>query len=188
MTATLPSPTSLSLKSLQDDHELPALLKGEILLSTKSHTDWGASVTARMHLPIERSIAWQQLTDYSRWVNYFPALTHSEVLQLNEAETSKVSKRLYQVASKNFFLFTAQVDIRLKVVETPHQRIRFYLESGSFNDFYADLYLHEYGNDTLLTYSVQATPSIPIPSLFIQQAIQLDLPVNLRNMRQVLCN
>jgi hypothetical protein len=44
------------------------------------------------------------------------------------------------------------------------------------------------GNGTLLAYTVQATPNIPIPSIFIQQAINLELPANLCKMRQVLCN
>ena len=44
------------------------------------------------------------------------------------------------------------------------------------------------GNGTLLAYTVQATPNIPIPSIFIQQAMNLELPANLCKMRQVLCN
>jgi carbon monoxide dehydrogenase subunit G len=175
-----------SFPSLQEDR-LSALLNGEILLTTRSHTDWGAAVTARMHLPIQQENVWQKITDYSQWVRYFPALTHSQVLHQGDSKARRITKRLYQIASKSFFLFTAQVEIRLKVVETLQQRIQFYLESGSFNDFYADLHLQECREGTLLTYSVQATPTIPVPSLFIQQAIQLDLPSNLRNMRQLLC-
>ncbi|MBC7972166.1 MAG: cyclase, partial [Verrucomicrobia bacterium] len=96
-------------------------------------------------------------------------------------------KRLYQVASKAFLFLTAQVDIYLKVIETTQQQIQFRLESGSFHDFAADLTLEDYGDGTLLTYAVQATPTIPVPSVLIQQAIQMDLPNNLRTMRQVLC-
>lgn len=188
MTATLSSPVySPALKPLQDNPRLPALLNGEILLTTQSHTDWGAAVNARLYLPIERAIAWKQLIDYSCWVNYFPAITRSDVLHQGEVGAVKTIKRLYQVASKSFFLFTANADIYLKVVETVQQRVQFYLESGSFNDFYADLHLQDHGDGTLLSYSVQATPSIPVPSMFIQQAIQLDLPDNLKNMRRVLC-
>jgi hypothetical protein len=35
---------------------------------------------------------------------------------------------------------------------------------------------------------VQATPMIPVPSMFIEHAIQMDLPANLRRMRQVICS
>ncbi|MHC5670702.1 MAG: cyclase, partial [Nostoc sp.] len=42
-------------------------------------------------------------------------------------------------------------------------------------------------NGTLLAYSVQATPNIPIPSIFIQQAMNFELPTNMRKMRQVMC-
>lgn len=176
------------LTSGRDSRTITALLQGEILLNTQPYTAWGGAVTARMYLQIDRARAWQQLTDYPRWVQYFPALTRSEVLQSGSNRKDEAGmKRLYQAASKNFLLFTAQVDIYLNVIETFQQRIQFCLESGSFNDFTADLRLQEWGKGTILTYSVQATPTIPVPAILIEQAIQLDLPTNLRNMRQVLC-
>jgi hypothetical protein len=168
------------------------LLNGEILLKTRSHSAWGGAVTAQMYLPLQRSIAWRQLTDYPRWVHYFPALTRSEILHRHDSQLSNRNaldgcQRLYQVASKAFLFLTAQVDIYLKVIETAQQQIQFRLESGSFHDFAADLTLQDYSDGTLLTYSVQATPTIPVPSMLIQQAIQMDLPDNLRTMRKVLC-
>ncbi len=170
-----------------DPRQATALLNGEILLVVRSHSAWGGAVTAHMYLPMKRAIAWQKLTHYPNWVNYFPALTHSEVIPKTATEAGKrVAKRLYQAASKNFLLFTAKVEIYLKVMETAYQRIQFQLESGNFHDFSADLHLQDCGDGTLLTYSVQATPTIPVPSLFIQQAIQLDLPANMRSMRQAL--
>lgn len=145
-------------------------------------------MTARMYLQLDRARAWKQLTNYPQWVQYFPALTRSEILCSGSTRQVEAGmKRLYQAASKNFFLFTAQVDIYLNVTETFQQRIQFCLESGSFSDFAADLRLQDYGNGTILTYSVQATPTIPVPAILIEQAIQLDLPTNLRTMRQVLC-
>lgn len=168
------------------------LLSGEILLKTRAYSAWGGAVTAQMYLPLERAIAWRQLTDYPQWVHYFPALTRSEILHRPDSGLSNRNsldgcKRLYQVASKAFLFLTARVDIYLKVIETAQQQIQFRLESGSFHDFAADLTLHDYGDGTLLTYSVQATPTIPVPSVLIQQAIQMDLPDNMRTMRQVLC-
>ncbi|MBW4690586.1 MAG: cyclase [Lyngbya sp. HA4199-MV5] len=176
----------------QADLSAKPLLNGEILLKTRPHSAWGGAVTAQMYLPLDRSIAWRQLTDYPRWVHYFPALTRSEILHRNNSNLGDRSsldgcKRLYQVASKAFLFLTAQVDIYLKVIEIAHQQIQFRLESGSFHDFAADLTLQDYGDGTLLTYSVQATPTIPVPSMLIQQAIQMDLPDNMRTMRQVLC-
>ncbi|PSB59871.1 hypothetical protein C7B61_18430, partial [filamentous cyanobacterium CCP1] len=134
------------------------------------------------------------LTDYPRWVQYFPDLTRSEVLSHTNSSTHELSakgyKRLYQVAAKAFFLFTAQVEVYLKVVETAHtawQQIQFQLERGNFHDFAATLKLEDFNTGTLLTYSVQATPTIPVPSQLIQEAMRLDLPANMRKMRQVLC-
>ena len=164
-----------------------ALLKGEILLETRSHSICGGAVTAQMYLPMARSQAWAQLTNYSRWIHYFPDIVKSEVLE-QSIRNSKSCRRLYQVARKAFLMFTAQVEIYLKVFETLHQQIQFRLERGAFSDFAADLTLQDYEKGTLLTYSVQATPLIPVPSFLIQQAIQQDLPGNMKKMRQVICS
>lgn len=186
MTSTLiSSETNPSWNPQQQE----SLLKGEILLETRSHTAWGGAVIAQMYLPMGRSQVWQQVTDYSRWVQYFPDLTRSEILNHHETQL-KGYKRIYQVAAKAFFLFTAQVEIYLKVRETAHtawQQIQFQMEQGSFHDFAATLKLQDFNSGTLLTYCVQATPTIPVPSQLIQQAMRLDLPANMQKMRQVLC-
>lgn len=183
-TRTTTSPSSQSIQCQS------SLLKGEILLETKNHTAWGAAVTAQMYLPLKREQVWQQLVDYPRWQQYFPDVTQSRILSFGagSASDSTIEKRLYQAASKSFLFITAQVEVYLRVIETAGQRIQFHFESGSFIDFEADLDLRDYLDGTLLTYFVQASPLIPIPSVFIQQAIQWDLPANMRNMRQVLCN
>lgn len=158
-----------------------ALVQGEILVETRSHSAWGGAVTAQMYLPLKRSHVWQQVTDYPRWVQYFPDVVKSEVLQRGE------TKRLYQVAKKAFFLFTAQVEVYLNVFEVLQQQIQFRLEQGTFNDFTAELKLQDCGVGTVLTYVVQATPNIPIPAMFIQQAMHLELPANMRQMRRIIC-
>ncbi|WP_071191540.1 SRPBCC family protein [Trichormus sp. NMC-1] len=159
-----------------------SLIQGEILLQTRSHTTWGGAVTASMYVPLMRSTVWQQITDYPRWVQYFPDITKSEMTSKGDV------KFLYQTAQKAFLFFTAQVEIYLNVVEVLGQQVQFKMEKGSFQDFHANLDLKDLGNGTLLAYSVQATPHIPIPSIFIQQAMSLELPTNMRKMRQVLCN
>jgi len=185
--STLNFPASRSIAQATRQQPSAELLKGEIILNTRSHSAWGGAVTAQMYLPVSRTTVWRQLTDYPRWVKFFPALTRSEVLTGDRCNATPNQKRVYQAASKAFFLFTAQVEIYLKVSEILHQQIQFRFESGSFNDFAADLRLQDYADGTLLTYSVQATPMIPVPSIFIQQAIQLDLPTNMQTMRQVIC-
>jgi hypothetical protein len=162
----------------QDKQNL--LMQGEIFVETRSHNAWGGAVTAWMYVPLVRSNVWQQLTDYPRWVQYFPDITKSEIIQRGEV------KRLYQAAQKAFLFFTAQVEIYLNVAEEIGQRIQFRMEKGTFEDFTANLELKDCGNGTLVAYSVQATPNIPIPSMFIQQAMNLELPANMRKMRQVL--
>jgi hypothetical protein len=199
MVATTPSQigsyssSNLSTRPVLSSSEARAraLLAGEILLETASHTAWGASVTARMYLPMPPHQVWNSLTDYPRWVSYLPDISQSRILSVEPRATSQSSspniKRIYQAASKTFLFLTAQVEVYLRVVETPGQRVQFCLESGSFNDFLAEARLSSFESGTLLTYFVQATPTIPVPSWFIQQAIQCDLPANLRQMRQALC-
>lgn len=170
-----------------------ALVNGEILLETRAHSDWGGAVTAWIYLPLSRAEVWHQLTDYPRWVHYFPDLVQSDIIHRGDGLSG--SKRLYQVARKAVFLFTAQVEIYLKVLESAHssawQQIQFSMERGSFSDFSANLKLQDCDAGraigTLLTYTVQATPSLPVPTALIQEAMRLDLPENLRKMRQVLC-
>jgi carbon monoxide dehydrogenase subunit G len=178
--------------SISAPAHLPALLKGDVVLQTHQHSAWGGAVTAQIYLPLSPQQVWQKLTDYSRWTQYFPDVTHSEILHHGISHPSgttikKQVKRLYQAASKAFLMLTAKVEVYLKVLETQHQRIQFFFESGSFNDFAADLQLQPHGEGTILSYSVQATPTIPVPGLFIEQAMQMDLPTNLRQMRRVMC-
>jgi hypothetical protein len=186
VSATLP----VSSRPLHTDFlsaaDQASLLNGEILMQICAHTLIGAGVTARMFLPTPRQQAWTQLTHYPSWSQFFPDITRSEVLSTIEHPTS-VEHRLYQTARKDFFLLAVQVEIYLKVTETQHQRLHFQLEKGSFSDFSADLTLQDYGPGTILTYSVAATPLIPVPSLLIQEAIRHDLPSNMRQMRQVIC-
>lgn len=171
--------------------ELERLIRGEILLTAKPYSAWGGAVTAQMYLPVERHHVWQQVTDYPRWVEFFPDIVCSEVVG-DAIASRRGGKRLYQAARKAFLIFTAEVEIHLRVFEIEHdhttQQIQFCLEKGSFTDFFANLKLRDTDAGTLLTYSVQATPAIPVPSVFIQQAIRLDLPANMQKMRQVICD
>ncbi len=177
--------TALSDRDTVFSATTTALLRGEITIETTAHTAWGAAVTAQMYLPRSRSHVWQHITDYPRWIHYFPDISQSRLLP--SSAPNPTGKRLYQAASKTFLFLTAQVEIYLKVLETAQQSIEFRLESGSFRDFTARLHLQDLATGTLLTYRVQATPTIPVPSPLIQQAIHFDLPTNMRTMRQAIC-
>ena len=81
----------------QDKQKL--LVQGEILVETRSHKACGGAVTAWMYLPMVRSQVWQQLTDYPRWVQYFPDITKSEISHKGEV------KRSISSSTKSLFLF-----------------------------------------------------------------------------------
>ncbi|NES99886.1 MAG: cyclase [Sphaerospermopsis sp. SIO1G2] len=177
--------SSQGLDMLWSKEQQKSLIQGKILLKTRQHTLWGGAVTAWMYLPVKRINVWKQITDYPRWVQYFPDLTKSEVISKNSQGDIQF---LYQTAQKAFLFFTAQVEIYLNVVEVLGQQIQFQMEKGTFEDFHAKLDFQDMADGTLLAYTVQATPNIPIPAIFIQQAMNLELPENMRKMRQVLCN
>ncbi|MGK7888866.1 MAG: SRPBCC family protein [Leptolyngbyaceae cyanobacterium] len=185
-----PSSTPSSPFNSRQHH---ALLRGDVLLDIHPHSAWGGAVTATMYIPSQRSHVWQELTNYSQWVNFFPDLVHSEVLSsvVERGKQACKGKRLYQVARKAFMMFSAQVEIYLRAIEVTHQKavqkIQFQMERGTFKDFAADLEIKDYDNGTLLTYSVQATPLIPIPAGLIQEALKMDLPSNMKQMRRVIC-
>lgn len=162
-----------------------ALLRGDVLLKSQTNQDGGA-VTAHMYVPLARPQIWPQVTNYSCWTQYFPNIVHSEVLETVKTATQRY-RRLYQVGRKGFMLLTAQVEIYLKVVETTCEAIQFRLEQGTFSHFAADLHLQDFSQGTLLSYSVQAAPTIPVPSFLIEQAMKTDLPGNMKQMRRVLC-
>lgn len=160
------------------------LRRGEVLVSTRPHTAHGGAVTATAYLPISREELWEQLTNYSRWADFFPDICHSEVI----AQVSPGCCRLTQKASKNFLVLNVEVEIELLAHEVKEKAIVFELAHGSssFHDFSAELQLNDFHHGTQLSYSVQATSKIPIPAIFVQQAMKLDLPLNMRHLRSVL--
>jgi hypothetical protein len=162
------------------------LLAGKILVNSVGRENGGA-VTAHMYVPLQRAQLWSQLTNYSRWVHYFPNIIHSEVIETVKTSSQRY-RRLYQVGRKGFLMLTAQVEIYLRVFENLCESIQFRLEQGTFNDFAADLILQDFDQGTLITYSVQASPLIPVPSFLIEQAMKNDLPGNMEQMRRILCS
>jgi hypothetical protein len=166
----------------QSGHEVEALRQGRVLITTHPHGLMGGAVSAKMYVKAPRSVLWDKLTTYSRWTEYFPNITRSEVIS-----TTEHYHRLHQVGRKAFLAIAAEVEINLKVYEDPFYSIQFRLEKGTFQDFGADLTLQDWQDGTLLTYAVQATPLIPIPSFLIEQGMRQDLPSNMEHMRKVLC-
>ncbi|HEY9736457.1 MAG TPA: SRPBCC family protein [Trichocoleus sp.] len=172
-----------------------ALLRGQVLVDPEYCPEGGGAVTAQMYVPLAKKQLWPQLTSYSRWPQFFPNITHSEVLETVKASGQRY-RRLYQVGRKGFLMLTAQVEIYLKVFENlgeglldpqSRPRIQFRFEQGTFSHFAADLVLQDFQEGTLLTYSVQAKPLIPVPGFLIEQAMRHDLPGNMEQMRRVLC-
>ena len=99
MTASSELPTCSTVTLEQEQ----SLLRGEVLISTTAVAQ-GASVTATMYVPMVRQLTWQKLTDYSQWVQYFPDIVQSQVLEVKrQSKTHPMTRRLYQVARKAFF-------------------------------------------------------------------------------------
>ncbi|MDB9525759.1 SRPBCC family protein [Oscillatoria sp. CS-180] len=180
--AKRPSLLLLGKKRSHSGHEVDALHRGRVLIETQAHGMMGGAVSTKMYVKATRADLWQKLTNYSRWVEYFPNITRSEVIAKGQN-----AHRLYQVGRKAFLAIAAEVEVYLKVYEDAYHSIQFRLEKGTFKDFGADLTLQDWQNGTLLTYTVQATPLIPVPSFLIEQGMRQDLPGNMEHMRRMLC-
>jgi len=186
------SQDSLSRPLPPADHS--RLMAGEILLQSRSYSLWGGSVTAQIYLPVERSELWAYLTNYSLWPELFAHITHSGVVETR----TPFHKRVYQAAQKQFALITIGMDACLWVREYPPRQIRFELETenSSFREFKAELWLEAAASDsshssghslgTVLSYTVQAIATWPIPAPLLKEAIGSDLPENLRHLRSYL--
>ncbi len=181
------SPVHADPSATLSQQDWQALLRGEVLVDIRACSAWGGAIAAQMHLPQERSQVWEQLTNYPRWVHYFSDLTASRVLSPAKSLHSPY-QRLYQAASKSFLGLSAQVEIYLRVYEFAQQAIQFRLEKGSFSTFEADLRLDQFGSETLLSYTVQAMPAFPAPTILMKTAMSFSLPANMQQMRQVLCS
>jgi hypothetical protein len=182
----LPSTVSLSPIDQFSPAQQVALLQGDVLVMPEVKQQGGAAVVAHMYVPLSRPQIWPQVTSYHRWTQFFPNIIHSEVLETVKTNSHRY-RRLYQVGRKGFLALTAQVEIYLRVFETTCDRIQFCLERGTFSHFAASLSLQDLHQGTLLSYSVQAAPTIPIPSFLVEQAMKTDLAGNMRQMRQILC-
>lgn len=183
---TPPNPQGVVDQRQFSPQDQVALLRGDVLIVPQPHPQEPAAVMAHMYVPLDRSHIWTQVTSYRRWTQFFPNITHSEVLESVKTATHRY-RRLYQVGRKGFMMISAQVEIYLQVLETACEHIQFRLEQGTFSYFDADLHLQDMGEGTLVTYRVQAAPTIPVPTFLIEQGMKIDLPGNMRQMRQVLC-
>lgn len=165
---------------------LSPLLRGKILVDTRTERSGRNAVTAEMYLPLRRSQVWGQVTNYPRWVEFFPDIVQSRVLA-ERVDKAHASKRIYQLGRKTFLMLAIEAEIYLQVTEFLQERVQFRFEQGTFSDFSADLTLQDHGQGTVLTYAVQATPLIPVPGFMIEQLLRQDLPGNMAQMRRVLC-
>jgi hypothetical protein len=163
-----------------------ALLRGDIVVKPQALQGGGGAVTAHMYVPLSRGQIWSQVTNYQRWTQFFPNIIESEVLETVKTASHRY-RRLYQVGRKGFMMLSAQVEIYLKVFEVACDRVQFRLEQGTFTHFAADLQLQDVSGGTLVSYGVQAVPTIPVPAFLIEHAMKTDLPGNMKQMRQVLC-
>ncbi|MFM7528808.1 MAG: SRPBCC family protein [Nodosilinea sp.] len=181
-----PSTAALSPIDQFSPAQQVALLQGDVLVMPEVKQQGPTAVVAHMYVPLSRPQIWPQVTSYHRWTQFFPNITHSEVLETVKTNSHRY-RRLYQVGRKGFLALSAQVEIYLRVFETTCDRIQFCLERGTFSHFTANLSLQDLHQGTLLSYSVQAAPSIPIPGFLVEQAMKTDLAGNMRQMRQILC-
>ncbi|WP_008309176.1 SRPBCC family protein [Leptolyngbya sp. PCC 6406] len=177
-----------AIASWQGNNQYPstrdrdALSRGKILVTAQPHGFTGGHVSATLSLRIFPDALWPHLTDYPRWVDYFPEMTHSEAI----APTDQGQPRIYQVGRKSILGLGAEVEVYLRVQTHPPHRLQFVMERGTLADFTASFALAPWRLGTLLTFTVQATPLIPLPGFFVEQSMRRELPTSLAQMRRVI--
>jgi hypothetical protein len=146
---------------------------------------WDCAVLAQFYIDLPPHYVWNCLTDYPLWVRYLPDMMQSRVIE----GAGSAQKRLYQVARKVLLLFHLQVQAYLGVTEDSEQRlIRFVMEegNGALEQFAAELHLQPLRAGTVISYSARAKPTVFVPEPIILAVIKLELPMNLRRLRQVM--
>ncbi len=112
------------------------------------------------HAEFEGSIAraWQVLTDYGRYAEYIPALTHSRILSRKGREVE-----VEQKGEARMLFFTVPLDVRLAVSEQPYERVASRATAGSFREMRNVYVLEAREGRVLLRYTGRLVPDFHVP-------------------------
>ncbi|MBI4290733.1 MAG: cyclase [Betaproteobacteria bacterium] len=126
-------------------------------------------VSASADMPVERSIAWEVLTNYDRYAEFIPHLRVSRVVS-----RSGGGLVLEQQGEFRFLFFRQPLELRLAVTEKPQYLVESRSLSGSLKDLKGNYELHDAPGGLRLLYSGRFVPDISLPwfiGLFFVRAV-----------------
>lgn len=112
------------------------------------------------HAEFEGGIArtWQVLTDYGRYSEYIPELTHSRVISRQGREV-----QVEQKGEARLLFLTFPLDVRLTVSEQPYERVSSRAVAGSFREMRNTYLLEGRQGRVLLRYIGRLVPDFYVP-------------------------
>ncbi len=110
-------------------------------------------VSARADIPVERSLAWEVLTDYDRYPRFIPDLRISRVLSRSEGLAV-----VEQEGRFTFLFFSEPVEVRLAVHEEPRHLVESHALAGNLKDLKSRYELLDEPSGTRLVYSGRFVP------------------------------
>jgi ribosome-associated toxin RatA of RatAB toxin-antitoxin module len=120
----------------------------------------GDVFTVEAHAEFEGSIArtWQVLTDYGRYSEYIPDLTHSRVLSRKGRDVE-----VEQKGEARLLFLIYPLDVRLAVTEQPYERVSSRAVAGSFREMRNTYFLEAREGRVLLRYTGRLVPDFYLP-------------------------
>lgn len=120
----------------------------------------GEVFSVEAHAEFEGSIArtWQVLTDYGRYSEYIPELTHSRVISRQGREA-----QVEQKGEVRLLFLTFPLDVRLVVSEHPYERVTSRAVAGSFREMRNAYFLEAREGRVLLRYTGRLVPDFYVP-------------------------
>jgi ribosome-associated toxin RatA of RatAB toxin-antitoxin module len=120
----------------------------------------GDVFTVEAHAEFDGSIArtWQVLTDYGRYSEYIPDLTHSRVISRQGREV-----QVEQKGEARLLFLVFPLDVRLAVSEHPHERVESRAVAGSFREMRNTYFLEAREGRVLLRYTGRLVPDFYLP-------------------------
>ena len=120
----------------------------------------GDVFTVEARAEFEGGIArtWEVLTDYGRYAEYIPELTHSRVLSRKGRQV-----QVEQKGEARFLFLSYPLDARLAVSEQPYERLSSRAVGGSFREMRNTYVLEAREGRVVLRYTGRLVPVFYVP-------------------------
>jgi hypothetical protein len=137
------------------------------------------AVSARLAVDVDRSIAWEVITDYDRLRNFVPDMDESRIVS-RPGEPTLVR----QSGAWNLLGYRVPVQIVAQIDEQPMHSVRFHSVSGNVRVENGEWSIAEQGGGVTITYRVECTPDFWVPPILGTVLIRRDVRAKLERVAQ----